>query len=293
MPSKQRRGRGVDFQQRFDASRWAEDLVFQSMNEQPDITCVRLGLSGYSADNSVSTVSGEPKVPDLLVLQTEKVPPLTLAMLQAHGFDLSKATSDDFDTDGPWEKLFESAIVAIEVEFSPYRASEMKQRHWKLKTPEAFARRPLKHAKAPVAPNIFVKHEDLGPLVAWQEVSGVPVVVFHVFDQEAFAVSLDDIATFRQSLDDDPNSKVKLAHTIGIFPKDQQYDRSDAQGAGETKLVYMVTPAASRLIGSVDAVTVKAQLGLSSSGKYVSQIVFSGGRLLLAEETIPWLNSLG
>lgn len=288
---KKRRGRGVDFQQRFSASRWAEDRLFDALNAHLFV-CVRIGLSGFTEDNLVATVSGEPKVPDLIVIRRSNLDAVQLELLRQREFDLIEASVSDFEDDGLFAFVLREALCAVEVEFSPYRAAEMKGREWKTRTDAAFDKRPLKTAKSPIAPNIYVKEEDVEPLLAWQASSGIPVVVIHVFDQEAFAIELDGIRAVRTRLLEHPESHNRICHTTGIFREVQSYDRTDAQGAGEKKVVFKVTPAAARRAGSVLDVDVKAQLGLSSSKKYVSQVLFAGGRVDFDPEFIEWLNTL-
>lgn len=77
-----------------------------------------------------------------------------------------------------------------------------------------------------------------------------------------------------------------------MFRKLQAYDRVDAQGAGERKAVFVVTPAAARKVGEITGVEVSAQWGLSQSKKYVSHILFQGGKLSLATEFLAYLRAL-
>lgn len=282
----QRRGRGVDFEQRYKASKWAEDILLEAFLRKPFIA-TRLGISGVDPENLIRSVAGEPKVPDLLVFALEDLTEAEQAELRARKYDLRQVTSEEFNEELAF--VYEKARFAVEVEFSPYKAAEMRQRHYVRKTIEQLDRRPLKHAKAPTAPNIFVKELDLDPLSAWQATTGVPVVVIHVFDQECFGVSLDEILSFRTCLENCPEDLVRLCHLNGIFRESQRYERVDAQGAVETKIVYKVTPAASRLAGEVLDVSVEAVLGMSKSKKYVSQVRFSGGRICFEKSFISWL----
>ncbi len=82
-----------------------------------------------------------------------------------------------------------------------------------------------------------------------------------------------------------PRDGVKLQVTSGIFSKIQTYDRVDAQGAREQKAVFVVTPAAAVKAGDVDNVKVGTQLGLSSSKKYVSHVIFSEGTFTASPES--------
>ena len=80
-----------------------------------------------------------------------------------------------------------------------------------------------------------------------------------------------------------------LQVTGGIFKKIQNYDRTDAQGAGEQKTVFVITPAVAIKVGNITGVKVKAQLGISSSKKYVSHVLFKGGKLEASNELLELL----
>lgn len=184
------------------------------------------------------------------------------------------------------------ASAAIEVEFSPYKASEMKGRFWKPKTAEQWERRPLKNANPPIAPNIWVKEEDLSRLNGWENEFGVPILIAHLFDQEGFAVALKAVNKFNEKFSEVGCDQVRLQMTTGIFKKSQTYDRIDAQGAREQKIVFVSTPAVATKIGDVKDVEVAAQLGVSSSKKYVTHSIFSGGRITFTPEFLSMLTSM-
>ena len=80
--------------------------------------------------------------------------------------------------------------------------------------------------------------------------------------------------------------------TSGIFAKLQDYDRVDMQGAGKQKPVYVVTPAAAEKVGDISNVKVGSQVGLSGSKKYVSHVVFTGGRIEISPNFVKFLADL-
>jgi hypothetical protein len=84
----------------------------------------------------------------------------------------------------------------------------------------------------------------------------------------------------------------KLQVTSGIFAKIQDYDRVDMQGAGEQKPVYVITPAAAEKIGDITDVTVSSQVDLSGSKKYVSHVIFTGGKIEISTDFLEFLTSL-
>jgi hypothetical protein len=273
------RGRGIDFEHRFKTSRWAEDALLAELNRQSAWIAVRYGLSEVQSAESLGKYSKtDEKEPDLLVLNRGHLNPKQISLIEK--VNSEKADRVELFLNGDLTFLLKKAFVAIEVEFSPYKASEMKGRHWKKKTNAQWEKRPLKHANPPVAPNIFVKEEDLAPLLTWQKRNEIPIVITHVFDQEAFAISLNQIQKFEASFASlQTEAQRGLQVTTGIFKKIQTYDRVDAQGAAEKKAVYCVSPAASVKTADIQNVQVKAQLGVSPSGKYVSHVIFEGGKV--------------
>lgn len=284
-------GRGIDFEHKFKTSRWAEDLLLKSLRKEPGFVAIRFGLSEVKADRDVKYDKLGLKEPDLLVYETAALTERELELLDSS--DCSAENPEKFKPGNKLNFVIAKACAAIEVEFSPYKASEMKGRGWKPKTPEQWARRPLKHAKPPSAPNIWVKGEDLDRLNKWKTEFGVPIVVAHIFDQEGFAVRLEAVNAFFKKLNKVGCDKRELQVTTGIFyQSDYSYDRVDAQGAGETKPVFNVSPAAATKIGDVKNVKVEAQLGLSASKKYVTHSIFSGGHITFSPEFLSMLKTM-
>jgi len=284
------RGRGIDFEQRFRTSRWAEDLVISALNRDHNLLTVRLGLSEIQRGALLETNSTAYKIPDLLTYRVADLNSEETSMLERT--DLVRTPLAELEPEGRYRFAIEKALVAFEVEFSPYRAAEMKDRHWQPRTEEHWNRRPLRNANPPTAPNIWVKEEDFGKLVAWEEHFNVPIVIIHLFDQESFAITLEDIKEFNRRYEAQPDEAIKLQVTTGIFKKEQVYDRVDAQGARERKIVFVSSPAAAMKVGDVHDVTVAAQVGLSSSKKYVAHTLFNGGRLVVSDEFLGHLNRL-
>jgi hypothetical protein len=284
------RGRGIDFKQKFNTSRWAEDLLIRSLDDALGVKTVRYGISTFVPEGE-ELVYGNSKYkePDLLVFKAEALSEKEKQLLGDGLLDwkeraeLGKAGLDD---------LLKRAFVALEIEFSPYQAKKMKERHWKIRTPEKWDARPLKHAKPPTAPNIWVKEEDIEKLNAWENDFGIPIAVAHFFDQEAFAVALSKVSAFRQNYMAEGADQKKLQVTTGIFAKIQDYDRVDMQGAGEQKPVFVITPAAAEKIGDISGVTVSSQVDLSGSKKYVSHVIFTGGKIEICPRFVEFLSNL-
>lgn len=120
-------GRGIDFEHRFNTSRWAEDLLLQSLNAQRGYLAVRFGMSQVRAAKDVTFDRSAWKEPDLLVYTPGS---LTEGEQRAlAGRDLSTQSREKFKVEGELHFVVSKAAAAVEVEFSPYRASEMKGRN--------------------------------------------------------------------------------------------------------------------------------------------------------------------
>lgn len=282
-------GRGLDFEHRFRTSRWAEDLLQDALHRSGTFLCFKLGLSQIARDNRPDPGDAEFKEPDLLLFCPADITAEERRWLEET--DLTQMLPSTLLADPFAHALLSKARCAIEVEFSPYRAAEMKDRGWIPKHPDALLRRPRKHANPPTAPNIWVKLEDLPRLEAWERAFNIPIVVAHLFDQEAFAVPLAALTALEARWPDRAEEAVQLQLTTGIFRKVQSYDRVDAQGAGETKVVFVVSPAAAQPVGILTGVTVTAQIGLSSSKKYVAHVLFEGGRLAFSDTFLAFLSA--
>lgn len=283
------KGRGLDFEHRFRTSRWAEDLLQHALNQSGAFLCFKLGLSQIAPDNRPDPGDTRFKEPDLVLFRPEDLGSEERQWLE--NTDLTQWHPTDLLKDEFAHALMSKAVCAIEVEFSPYQAREMKDRFWTPKDPSDLSRRPRKHANPPTAPNIWVKVEDLPRLQAWERAFRIPIVVAHLFDQEAFAVSLAALTDLEARWPESAEEAVTLQLTTGIFRKVQSYDRVDAQGAGETKTVFVVTPAAAQHVGSLRDVEVTAQIGLSSSKKYVAHVLFNGGTLTLTGAFLSYLST--
>jgi len=283
-------GRGIDFEHKFKTSRWAEDLLLKSLRAQTELVVIRFDISKVKAAHEVKYDKSLGKEPDLLIYKTADLTELEQKILEAG--DLSEEGREKLRLGGELHFIMAKASAAIEVEFSPYKASEMKGRFWKPKTAEQWERRPLKNASPPIAPNIWVKDEDLSRLNGWENEFGVPILIAHLFDQEGFAVALKAVNKFNDKFSEVGCDQVRLQMTTGIFKKSQTYDRIDAQGAREQKIVFVSTPAVATKIGDVKDVEVAAQLGVSSSKKYVTHSIFSGGRITFTPEFLSMLTSM-
>jgi hypothetical protein len=113
-----------------------------------------------------------------------------------------------------------------------------------------------------------------------------------LFDQEAFAVKLSTLCEFNLEYGNNPENRLKLQMTTGIFKTLQVYDRVDAQGAAEKKWIFRIPPCSAEKIGDLVDIQVSAQLGVAASKKYVTHAIFSGGKLEVSNEFVTFLKQL-
>src|SRR5580704_1778729 len=133
------RDRGIDFVHRFNTGRWAEDLLIAALGAKHDLIAVRFGISEVRHDGLQDYVRGEFKEPDLLIYDVARLAVEEQAVLRER--DLVKEPRSSFIRGGALHFVMRKALAAIEVEFSPYKAAEMKDRHWKPRSREAWEKR--------------------------------------------------------------------------------------------------------------------------------------------------------
>src|SRR5579863_4170145 len=118
------RGRGIDFEQRFKTSRWAEDLLIQALGPRHGLLTVRFGLSEIRPEGQLIYGITSYKEPDLLVYALDNLSQSQRQTLES--MPLESADRSHFALGDRLRFAFDKALAAIEVEFSPYRAAEMK-----------------------------------------------------------------------------------------------------------------------------------------------------------------------
>ena len=69
------RGRGIDFEHRFNTSRWAENLLIVALGEAHGLLTVRFGLSEVRRNNEIIADRTDYKDPDLLTYELKSLTP--------------------------------------------------------------------------------------------------------------------------------------------------------------------------------------------------------------------------
>ena len=259
------RGRGEDFAGNLSMSRWAEDLAISGFEETP-LIAVHFGPSSAS-NMEIINMDTDIKEPDLLVFRQDS--------LTSEEFDLLNAMNDatesgennqlmtcdrnEFDDGGDYSWVIDKAIAAIEIEYSAsnslaFRERECQPKMWRVANLNK-RQGPKNIPKAPAAPNVWVKGEDLNRLQAWEEKYEIPIIVLHFFNHEAFAVRLSFVRQHLQEISRLARKSRKRANRYmqenGIYATTHEYIHYLAEGASQVKEVVLVAPFASVTAGDV------------------------------------------
>jgi signal peptidase I len=178
-----------------------------------------------------------------------------------------------------WGPLVKQSLCAIEAENSLWRAAKMPDKDLKL---------PLPRKSNIIAPNIWVKEEDVERLLSWQQVYKKPVYVVQVFYDLAYAARLENILNKVRKIEETKQGSLRDAEMRrqGLIIATQKYTDSRT-GVSEQKEVYRLHPAAAIPFGSLShEPTLELKVLESKSGKIMPYVHFSGGGLTLTKEIL-------
>lgn len=131
--------------------------------------------------------------------------------------------------------------------------------------------------KTAVLPTVIVKEEDRLPLKGWQENSGIKIHVWHVFYDQAFGISLDEV---EHVID-----KGLIQPTIQTFQA--------PGGATTTKAIYKIYYRYAYPLGeAVEEPSLVSDSVEDKNGHILPYVKFHGGKLVLREDAIKVLDSL-
>lgn len=267
-PSKPPVFRDSDFAMRFEQGRWSEDRLIQAINSTADLRAIPYGRSQIGPDDRDSikeywrnycAAESYGKRPDLLVL---------------HKADYNWAL----------EQLGDDPTVASEVRCAPVVAKalcgiEAENSLWIAKRMKDFDTTiPLRNAN-PIAPNIWVKEQDLPGLKVWMHHYRKPVVVVQVFFDCAYAVELNAvIESVERLVSVDEVTRKALSKKIGVFVRVQKYP--DSRGGSSTKTVFVTHHSVAVRFGDLSSEpTATARVIFEPNGRIMPYVAFSGGTL--------------
>jgi hypothetical protein len=263
---------------RFHQGRWSEDRIITGINNTANYRAVPYGISRVYVENGQETIEEYwrkysqiekyGKRPDIMVFRK------TI-------YDkIKKELSDDptLMTEEEWKPLVNQSLCAIEAENSLWRASKMPDKDLKLPLPK----------KNVIAPNIWVKEEDVEGLLSWQRIYNKPIYVVQVFYDMAYAARLKTILEKVRRIQRYRQMSLRNAEMkrCGLIIATQPYTDSRT-GVRQEKEVYRLHPAAAIVFGYLaNDPSLEPRVLESKSGKIMPYVHFSGGTLTLSKEIL-------
>ncbi len=279
-----RRLRGSDFLMRWSQGVWSERRIVEAVNATGEFMAVAYGPSSVAPENDPRAHElyferledagrGGIKRPDLLVVRAEHRKAAMGAVARLGGVE----ELPFHDEEAPdMRRLLSLASVAIECENSLWMARQMPNYGEALRPMRRLGGLPGLPLSA-VLPNIFLKEEDRGRLLAWEGSAQVPIHIWQVFHDLAFGVSLREADRLIQS-----------GH---IDPRKQMFQAPG--GATSDKVVYRIHHHYTYEVGEMDEPPgLKAERLVDPNGHILPWVRFDGGRLNLASEAVRQLRSL-
>lgn len=277
-----RRLRGSDFLMRWSQGVWSEERIVQAINTTDLYYAIPYGPSGTAPDNDVREFElyferleaaglGTMKRPDLLIFRKTDQRWVDAMIGGLGGFAELPFTTEDTMTE-----LLEKAIVAVECENSLWRAEQMPDYHTPMRRQKRLGGK-LGLKKSAVLPTIIIKAEDRQPLQDWQDHTGVPIHIWHVFYDQAYGIALDE------------------AHNLikeGLIEPTQQIFQAPG-GATSQKVIYkFYYHYAYKLGRAEDEPMLVAKSITDKNGHILPYVAFSGGTLSLDHSVFDVLDKL-
>ena len=280
-----RRLRGSDFLMRWSQGVWSEKRITQAVNETDEFFALPYGPSGTAPDDDPRAFElyferlekaghGKIKRPDLLIFRLDQKDDVDEIVDRLGGVEELPFTPED---NADMQELLSKAIVAVECENSLWRARRMPDYDATL-TPQR--RLDGKHGlkKSAVLPTVIIKEEDRTPLKTWQDGTGIPIHVWHVFFDEAYGISLDRVE--------------ELVNSGLIEPTVQTFQAP--AGATAKKVIYKVYRHYAYSLGhsTEDPDLLSAHIE-DKNGHILPYVKFEGGRIELSEDALQVLREVG
>ena len=193
-----RRLRGSDFLMRWSQGVWSEKRLVEAVNATGEFFAMAYGPSGTAPTGDVRAFElyferleaaglGQIKRPDLLVFSASNREDVMDAVASLGGEGELPFIPE---TRPQVREILGKALIAVECENSLWRASRMPDFGAELRPQRRMGGR-LGLKKSAVLPTVIIKDEDRQPLRYWQESSGVPLHIWHVFFDRAYGLAFD------------------------------------------------------------------------------------------------------
>jgi len=192
-----RRLRGSDFLMRWSQGVWSEKRLIDAINKTNQFYAIPYGPSGTAPTDDVRAFElyferleaaglGNIKRPDLLVFKISD-----MSFVDKFIKDIGGDEELPFISESNLNALIKKSIIAVECENSLWVAEKMPAYN-SILTPQKRLGGKFGLKKGSVLPTVIIKEEDRVPLMKWQDESGVPIHIWHVFYDRAYGLAFDE-----------------------------------------------------------------------------------------------------
>lgn len=277
-----RRLRGSDFLMRWSQGVWSENRIIEAVNQTERYFAIPYGPSGTAPTDDVRAFElyferleaaglGKIKRPDLLVLKKSDREEVNKILASVGGI-----SELPFIVEEKLSALLKKAVIAVECENSLWKSKKMPDYTTEF-SPQKRLGGKLGLKKTAVLPTVIVKEEDRLPLRGWQEHSGVKIHIWHVFYDQAFGISLDEVE--------------RVIDEGLIQPTIQTFQAPG--GATTKKVIYKIYFRYAYPLGeAVEEPSLVSDSVEDKNGHILPYVKFHGGKLVLCENAIKVLNSI-
>lgn len=194
-----RRLRGSDFLMRWSQGVWSEERLVQAVNDTKQFFAMPYGPSSTAPEDDVREFELYFERLEAAGLRSMKRPDLLLfskthqAVVENLVNKLGGVTELPFtpESNQLMQNVLSKAIIAIECENSLWKGRLMPDYGTELRPQKRLGGK-MGLKKSAVLPTIIIKEEDREPLQVWQDQSGVPIHIWHVFYDVAYGLALDE-----------------------------------------------------------------------------------------------------
>lgn len=277
-----RKLRGSDFLMRWSQGVWSENRIIEAVNQTERYFAIPYGPSGTAPTNDVRAFElyferleaaglGKIKRPDLLVFKKSDREEVSKILESVGGI-----SELPFIVEEKLSALLKKAVIAVECENSLWKSKKMPDYATEF-SPQKRLGGKLGLKKTAVLPTVIVKEEDRLPLRGWQEHSGVKIHIWHVFYDQAFGISLDEIE--------------RVIDEGLIQPTIQTFQAPG--GATTKKVIYKIYFRYAYPLGeAVEEPSLVSDSVEDKNGHILPYVKFHGGKLVLCEDALKVLNSI-
>lgn len=277
-----RRLRGSDFLMRWSQGVWSENRLIEAVNETEKYFAIPYGPSGTAPTDDVRAFElyferleeaglGNIKRPDLLVFKKSDDQAIKKILGSVGGIP-----ELPFLIEEKLKPLLEKAVIAVECENSLWKSKKMPNYATEF-SPQRRLGGKLGLKKAAVLPTVIIKEQDRLPLKGWQENNGIKIHVWHVFYDQAFGISLDEVE--------------RLIYEGLIQPTIQIFQAPG--GATTKKAIYKVYYRYAYALGeAVEEPSLIPDSIEDKNGHILPYVKFHGGKLVLSADAIKVLASI-